>query len=74
MSFWKGKKVLEIGCGIGTDGVEFIRNGAKYFGTELSSNSLNIFKERIKVLKLSHKNLKLRLDYLTLQFHIFQVH
>ena len=51
---FKNKKVLEIGCGIGTDGVEFIKHGANYTGVELSENSLNIFKKRIKTLKLSH--------------------
>ena len=51
---FKNKKVLEIGCGIGTDGVEFIKHGANYTGVELSENSLNIFKKRIKILKLSH--------------------
>ena len=51
---YKNKNVLEIGCGIGTDGIEFIKNGSNYIGVELSKNSLDIFKERIKVLKLSH--------------------
>ena len=52
---YKNKNVLEIGCGIGTDGVEFIKNGANYTGVELSKNSLDIFRERIKILKLNNK-------------------
>lgn len=52
---YKNKNVLEIGCGIGTDGVEFIKNNANYTGVELSNYSLDIFRERIKVLKLSNK-------------------
>lgn len=56
---YKNKAVLEIGCGIGTDGIEFIKNGANYFGIELSNNSLDIFRERIKVLKLSNKKITL---------------
>lgn len=53
---YKNKNVLEIGCGIGTDGVEFIKNGANYYGVELSKKSIEIFKERIKILKLCHLN------------------
>ena len=52
---YKGKNVLEIGCGIGTDGIEFIKNGANYTGVDLSRSSLDIFSERIKVLKLNKK-------------------
>lgn len=49
------KNVLEIGCGIGTDAIEFIKNGAKYFGVEYSPKSLEITKKRIEILNLKKK-------------------
>jgi SAM-dependent methyltransferase len=49
---WNGKKVLEVGCGIGTDAVNFVRNGADYFGIELSGESLAITKKRFSVFQL----------------------
>tara|TARA_B100001057_G_scaffold500688_1_gene617166 strand:+ start:7940 stop:8728 length:789 start_codon:yes stop_codon:yes gene_type:complete len=52
-SNYSGKKVLEIGCGIGTATVNFIRNGAYYTGIELSDESLKICKQRLAVYDLS---------------------
>jgi ubiquinone/menaquinone biosynthesis C-methylase UbiE len=52
-SAWKNKKVLEVGVGIGTDGVNFVRAGAIYTGIELSTNSLDIAKKRFEVFELS---------------------
>lgn len=49
---WKGKRVLEIGCGIGTDAVNFARCGAHYTGIELSCNSLSLTKKRFEVFDL----------------------
>jgi len=46
---WNGKKVLEIGCGMATDGINFARNGADYCGTDLSEKSLELAKKRFEV-------------------------
>lgn len=46
---WNGKNVLELGCGIGTDSINFYRNGANLTVVDISSESLNICKERFKV-------------------------
>jgi len=50
---WNNKKVLEIGCGIGTDSISFLKNGAKLTIVELSDVSLNITKDRLKVFNYS---------------------
>lgn len=49
---WKNLQVLEIGCGIGTDAINFSRAGAHYTGIELSRASLAITKKRFEVYNL----------------------
>jgi ubiquinone/menaquinone biosynthesis C-methylase UbiE len=51
---WKGKRVLEIGCGIGTDSISFARAGAKVTAIDLSDRSLELAIKRARVLGLSN--------------------
>jgi 2-polyprenyl-3-methyl-5-hydroxy-6-metoxy-1,4-benzoquinol methylase len=46
---WRGKKVLEIGCGIGTDTVNFARHGAMVTAVDLSPQSIELARTRVEV-------------------------
>ena len=46
---WEGKKVLEIGCGLATAGINFASFGADYTGVELSESSLELARKRFEV-------------------------
>jgi 2-polyprenyl-3-methyl-5-hydroxy-6-metoxy-1,4-benzoquinol methylase len=52
---WRGKRVLEVGCGIGTDAEQFARHGAEYVGIDLSAESIGVALQRFKVYGLEGK-------------------
>ena len=52
---WAGKRVLEVGCGIGTDTINFARAGATVTAVDLSTESLTLARRRAEVFGLSDK-------------------
>jgi 2-polyprenyl-3-methyl-5-hydroxy-6-metoxy-1,4-benzoquinol methylase len=52
---WDVSKVLEIGCGIGTDTISFARGGAQITAVDLSPKSLQLAKKRSHVVGFSEQ-------------------
>jgi 2-polyprenyl-3-methyl-5-hydroxy-6-metoxy-1,4-benzoquinol methylase len=52
---WQGKKVLEIGCGIGTDTMNFARHGANVTAVDLTEKSLEVARQRAEVFGLQDR-------------------
>lgn len=52
---WNGKRVLEIGCGIGTTTISFARAGAHVTAIDLSSESAALTRQRAEVYGLSDR-------------------
>lgn len=49
---WHGKRVLDVGCGIGTIGASFASAGADYLGVDLSQVSLDLATQRFNLFGL----------------------
>ncbi len=43
---WSNKDVLEAGCGIATDGINFARHGARYTGIDFSDSAVELARRR----------------------------
>lgn len=52
---WKDKKVLELGCGIGTDTIRFARAGAQVTAVDLSEQSLALARRRAEIYGISDR-------------------
>src|SRR5467141_4430923 len=52
---WRDKRVLEIGCGIGTDTMNFARNAASVTAVDLSEKSLEMARKRAEVYGLADR-------------------
>src|SRR4051794_37784986 len=50
---WNGKRVLEVGCGLGTDTINFARAGAQVTAVDLSSESLAVAQKRAETYGLT---------------------
>jgi len=46
---WREKDVLEIGCGMGTDAINFGRAGARYTGVDLTEVSIEMVRRRFEL-------------------------
>jgi ubiquinone/menaquinone biosynthesis C-methylase UbiE len=46
---WKDCRVLEVGCGLGTDAEQFARHGAIYTGIDLTETSVEMCRRRFAV-------------------------
>ena len=46
---WAGTDVLEAGCGIATDGLQFARAGARYTGIDLSPTAVDLARRRFEL-------------------------
>lgn len=48
----RGLKVLEIGCGLGTDGAQFAKAGADYTGVDLTEAAVELARQRFALFNL----------------------
>lgn len=51
----RGLRVLEIGCGLGTDGAQFARAGADYTGVDLTDAAVSLARRRFELFDLPGK-------------------
>src|ERR671939_1313621 len=49
----RGLRVLEIGCGLGTDGAQFAKAGAIYTGVDLTEAAVDLARKRFELFDLA---------------------
>src|SRR6476619_2206042 len=51
----KNLRVLEVGCGLGTDGAQFAKAGADYTGVDLTDAAIDLARRRFELFGLTGK-------------------
>ncbi len=70
---YKNKKVLEIGCGIGTDIIQFAKHGANTTAIDLTERAVEITKKRFKVYNLEGQIFKFNGEKLPFKSNYFDL-
>jgi len=70
---FKGKRVLEIGCGSGIDSAEFAKNGADVYAVDMTDKAVNHTKKIFKELNLKGKISKFDVTNLPFQNDFFDL-
>ncbi|MGB2867792.1 MAG: class I SAM-dependent methyltransferase [Bacteroidota bacterium] len=70
---FKGKKLLEIGCGLGTDLLQFARGGALVTGVDLTPASVELVKRRFKLNNLAVETMVADAEKLPFEDNSFDV-
>jgi 2-polyprenyl-3-methyl-5-hydroxy-6-metoxy-1,4-benzoquinol methylase len=70
---WKGKKVLELGCGIGSDSINFARYGADLTVVDISDVSLDICKKRFELFGLNARFFNMNIEEIDFQNEKFDL-
>jgi len=70
---WKGKKVLEIGTGVGTDARKLVEKGAHYTGINIDQGSVDITARALDVFAMQEEVLKCDATHLIFDDHSFDV-
>lgn len=68
-----GLKVLEIGCGLGTDGAQFAKAGADYTGVDLTEAAIELARKRFELFGLQGKFQVVDAEQLTFPDESFDV-
>lgn len=56
--FHANEEVLEVGCGLGTDLIEYAKNGAKVSGIDLGEDQINLVKLNFELRQLPYKTIR----------------
>ena len=69
----RGKDVLEIGCGLGTDGARWAAHGARYTGVDLTPEAVRLTEENFRVRGLQGRFMNLDAEKLPFPDRSFDI-